>query len=238
MSSTTEKALALISLSWTLLALAACAAANSPSGRGGGLPDDAGMKASSDVPNPTANPASATSIVPAVAPNSPPVPLKSTEVPVIKQQTTSKIDKSQFQRAPSISSPTWVNSKPLASDDLRGHVVVVEFWTFACYNCQNTLPYVKAWYEKYRDRGLVVIGVHTPELSFERDVSNVEQAVSDYKIKYPVAIDGDYGNWNRFRVWAWPTWFIIDKEGYIRHSHVGEGDYAGSEAVIQQLLEE
>ncbi len=148
------------------------------------------------------------------------------------------VDKSRLQKAPAISSATWLNSSPLTQNDLRGKVVVVEFWTFACYNCQNTLPYIKSWDQKYRGQGLVVIGVHTPELSFERDVSNVRQAIKDYGIQYPVAVDGDYSNWNRYHVAAWPTWFIIDKEGYIRYSHVGEGDYSGSERTIAALLQE
>lgn len=149
-----------------------------------------------------------------------------------------KVDKSQFKLAKEISSPTWINSDKINWSDLRGKVVVVDFWTFACYNCKNTLPYKKDWYSKYADKGLVILGVHTPELSFEKDVANVRQAVKDYEIKYPVAIDGDFANWNRYNVYAWPTWFIVDKEGYIRYSHVGEGDYAGSERVIQQLLAE
>lgn len=149
-----------------------------------------------------------------------------------------KIDKSQFKVAGEISSGTWINSDTLDWKNLRGKVVVVDFWTFACYNCKNTLPYLKAWDDKYRAQGLVVLGVHTPELSYEKDVANVRQAVKDYGIKYPVAIDGDFANWNRYNVWAWPTWFIVDKEGYVRYSHVGEGDYAGSEKVIQQLLAE
>lgn len=149
-----------------------------------------------------------------------------------------KADKSQFKRASEISSATWINSEKINWSDLRGKVVVVDFWTFACYNCKNTLPYKKDWYSKYADKGLVILGVHTPELSFEKDVNNVRQAVKDYEIKYPIAIDGDFANWNRYNVYAWPTWFIVDKEGYIRYSHVGEGDYSGSERVIQQLLAE
>lgn len=151
---------------------------------------------------------------------------------------TKQIDKTAFKPAPAISSPTWINSAPIHWDDLRGKVVVVDFWTFACYNCKNTLPYKKAWFAKYRHQGLIVLGVHTPELSYERDVENVKQAVRQYGIEYPVAIDGDFTNWNRYHVWAWPTWFIVDKEGYIRYSHVGEGDYAQSEQVIQELLAE
>ncbi len=160
---------------------------------------------------------------------------------MIKSQTIqqpAKVDKSQFKRAAEISSATWINSTPINWTDLRGKVVVVDFWTFACYNCKNTLPYKKDWDAKYREQGLVILGIHTPELSFEKDVENVRQAVKDFNIKYPVVIDGDYENWNRYNVWAWPTWFIVDKEGYIRYSHVGEGDYAKSEQVIQQLLAE
>lgn len=148
------------------------------------------------------------------------------------------VDKSQFKRAGAIISPTWINTDKLDWASLRGKVVVVDFWTFACYNCKNTLPYKKEWDQKYRAQGLVVLGVHTPELSFERDVENVRRAVTEYNIQYPIAIDGDFSNWNRYNVWAWPTWFIVDKEGYIRYTHVGEGDYAGSEKMIQQLLAE
>jgi thiol-disulfide isomerase/thioredoxin len=147
-------------------------------------------------------------------------------------------EKTGLKRAAEISSNTWINSDRIAWEELRGKVVVVDFWTFGCYNCKNTLPYKKAWDDKYRAQGLVILGVHTPELSFEKDVENVRKAVRDYEIKYPVAIDGDFANWNRYNVWAWPTWFIVDKEGYIRYSHVGEGDYAGSEKMIQQLLAE
>lgn len=148
------------------------------------------------------------------------------------------VDKSQFKRAGEIISQTWINKDKIDWASLRGKVVVVDFWTFACYNCKNTVPYKKAWDIKYRGQGLVVLGVHTPELSFEKDVENVRKAVQEYNIQYPVAIDGDFTNWNRYNVRAWPTWFIVDKEGYVRYTHVGEGDYAGSEKVIQQLLAE
>lgn len=148
------------------------------------------------------------------------------------------INKQKFPRAAEIESSMWLNSPVLNWDELRGQVVVVNFWTFACYNCKNTLPYFKAWDEKFRAQGLVIIGVHTPELSFERDLANVQQAVQEYGIQYPVAMDGDYANWNRYGVRAWPTWFIVDKEGYIRYSHIGEGDYARTEQVIQELLAE
>lgn len=154
--------------------------------------------------------------------------------PIIRR----KVDKSRFKRAPEIASSIWINSEPIKWDDLRGKVVLVDFWTFACYNCKNTLPYKRQWYEKYKDSGFVVLGVHTPELSFERDIANVKKAVRDYAIEYPVAIDTDFSNWDRFAVRAWPTWFIVDKEGFVRYSHVGEGDYQDSERVIRELLGE
>jgi thiol-disulfide isomerase/thioredoxin len=140
--------------------------------------------------------------------------------------------------APDIVSDTWLNSPPLSAEQLRGKVVLVEFWTFDCINCRNTISYIRALYEKYRDRGLVVVGVHTPELSFERELANVKAAIKDQNIAYPVAIDNDSKNWNAFNVWAWPTWFILDKQGAIRFTHVGEGAYAESEQIITQLLEE
>lgn len=149
-----------------------------------------------------------------------------------------QVDKRSWKRAPEISSPGWINSEKIEWNDLRGKVVVVDFWTFACYNCKNTLPYFKSWHAKYAAQGLTILGVHTPELSYERDVENVRQAAKEYGITYPIAIDGDFANWKRYNVWAWPTWFIVDKEGYVRYSHVGEGDYDGSEKMIQQLLAE
>jgi thiol-disulfide isomerase/thioredoxin len=160
----------------------------------------------------------------------------SKDTPSTAQPT--RIDKSQFKRAAEIASATWLNTETTDWHSLRGHVVVVDFWTFGCYNCKNTLPYFKKWDEKYRAQGLVVLGVHTPELSYERDVENVRRAVREYDIKYPVAIDGDFANWNRYGVRAWPTWFIVDKEGYIRYSHIGEGAYETSEQVIRELLAE
>ncbi len=168
-----------------------------------------------------------------------PAPIQGTPGSVASPSPSpAQADKRRFGQAPLLSSQTWINSPPLTLEGLRGRVVVISFWTFACYNCQNTLPYFKAWDQKYRNQGLTIIGVHTPELSFERDVTNVKQAVKDDGIQYPIAIDGDYANWNRYHVQAWPTWFIVDKEGYIRYTHVGEGDYAGSERMILALLQE
>ena len=132
----------------------------------------------------------------------------------------------------------WLNSPPLKATDLRGKVVLVDFWTYSCINCLRTIPYVRAWAEKYRDQGLVVIGVHAPEFAFEKNLANVKKAVADLKIGYPVAIDNDYTIWRAFNNQYWPAHYFIDAEGRIRHHHFGEGDYDGSERVIQQLLAE
>ena len=140
--------------------------------------------------------------------------------------------------APEIVSDTWLNSVPLTQGDLRGKVRVVEFWTFDCINCRNTIPQVRNWYDKYHNQGLVVIGVHSPELSFEYDLSNVKNAIKDLNIQYSVAIDNDFKNWNAYHVRAWPTVFILDKQGAIRFTHVGEGAYAEAEQTIASLLKE
>ena len=133
-------------------------------------------------------------------------------------------------------STEWLNSPPLTPQALRGKVVLVNFWTFNCINCLHALPYVRAWAEKYRDYGLVVIGVHTPELPFERDIGNVRKAVARLKIDYPVVIDNDYAIWKAFGNEYWPAAYFIDAEGRIRHHHFGEHDYENSERVIQKLL--
>ena len=132
----------------------------------------------------------------------------------------------------------WLNSPPLTAAGLRGKVVIVDFWTYSCVNCLRTLPYVRAWYEKYKDQGLVVIGVHAPEFAFEKDIDNVKRAVKDLKVDYPVAIDNNYAIWRAFNNQYWPAHYFIDAEGRIRHHHFGEGEYAESEEVIKQLLAE
>jgi cytochrome c biogenesis protein CcdA/thiol-disulfide isomerase/thioredoxin len=132
----------------------------------------------------------------------------------------------------------WLNSAPLTAEQLKGKVVVVDFWTYSCINCLRSLPYTKAWAEKYRDQGLVVIGVHAPEFAFERNVNNVRKAVKEQGINFPVAIDNDFAIWRAFGNQYWPAHYFIDAKGRIRHHHFGEGEYAKSEQVIQQLLEE
>ena len=132
----------------------------------------------------------------------------------------------------------WLNSEPLTPAGLRGKVVLVDFWTYTCINWLRQLPYVRAWAEKYSGHGLVVIGVHTPEFSFEHNADNVRQAVQDRRITYPVATDNNYGVWLAFDNHYWPALYFADAQGRIRHHHFGEGEYAQSEMVIQQLLAE
>jgi thiol-disulfide isomerase/thioredoxin len=132
----------------------------------------------------------------------------------------------------------WLNSPPLTVEGLKGKVVLVDFWTYSCINCLRAIPYVRAWAEKYKDQGLVVIGVHSPEFAFERNVDNVRKAIADLKINYPVAIDNNYTIWRAFENEYWPAHYFIDAQGHIRHEHFGEGDYDQSERVIQQLLAE
>ena len=130
----------------------------------------------------------------------------------------------------------WINSDPLTMASLRGKVVLVHFWTFACINCIHVQPYVKAWYETYKDDGFVVVGVHTPELSFERDLANVRQAVEDDGVTFPVAFDPAFDTWHAYHNRFWPAFWFVDRQGTIRHVHYGEGDYVASETVIRELL--
>jgi thiol-disulfide isomerase/thioredoxin len=130
----------------------------------------------------------------------------------------------------------WLNSPPLTAEGLRGKVVLVDFWTYSCINCLRTLPYVKGWYAKYRDHGLVVIGVHSPEFAFERNVDNVRQAVHDLGVAYPVPLDNQFTIWRAFNNQFWPADYVIDATGKLRAQHEGEGDYPESERTIRELL--
>jgi len=140
---------------------------------------------------------------------------------------------------PSLGGATeWLNSPPLSMADLRGKVVLIDFWTYTCINWLRTLPYVRAWAETYKDQGLVVIGIHTPEFPFEYNVKNVRRAVKDMRIAYPVAVDNEYAIWNAFDNHYWPALYLVDAAGHIRYHHFGEGDYEESERALQQLLTE
>ena len=141
-------------------------------------------------------------------------------------------------KAPAFAEGSWINSDTLTREKLSGRVVLVEFWTFGCYNCRNTLPSLREWDAKYRDRGLTIVGVHTPETGSEYSIENVRREVPSLGIKYPVVTDNDYKTWKAYGVEAWPTIFVIDKQGRIRWLHVGEGRYEETESVIKTLLAE
>jgi thiol-disulfide isomerase/thioredoxin len=132
----------------------------------------------------------------------------------------------------------WINSKPLTASDLKGKVVLVDFWTYSCINCLRSLPYINAWAEKYKQSGLVIIGVHTPEFPFEKERPNVEKAVRKFSVSYPVALDSNYAIWNGFNNKYWPAHYFFDAKGKLRHQHFGEGEYDQSEVMIQKLLQE
>ncbi|MGZ8256291.1 MAG: cytochrome c biogenesis protein DipZ [Gallionella sp.] len=145
--------------------------------------------------------------------------------------------KNALQNAPSLAGATqWLNSPELDLNALRGRVVLVDFWTYSCINCLRTLPYLKAWDEKYRELGLVIVGVHAPEFAFEKSTANVQQAIRDYGIQYPVAMDNDFKIWNAYQNQYWPAHYLIDAHGVIRQQHFGEGAYAETEQMIQTLL--
>ena len=140
---------------------------------------------------------------------------------------------------PSLGSATeWLNSQPLTAAGLRGHVVLIDFWTYTCIYWLRSLPYVRAWAEKYKDQGLVVIGVHTPEFEFEKNLDNVRREAKDMRVDYPIAIDNDYAVWHAFDNHYWPALYFVDAQGHIRHHQFGEGAYERSEMIVQQLLAE
>lgn len=132
----------------------------------------------------------------------------------------------------------WFNSDPLTLAQLKGKVVLIDFWTYSCINCQRTLPYLRSWWEKYNNKGLVIIGVHSPEFAFEREEKNVKAAISDFGLKYPIVQDNNFDTWMAYDNHYWPAKYLIDKDGYIRYSHFGEGKYDDTEKVIQELLAE
>ena len=138
--------------------------------------------------------------------------------------------------APFSGATGWLNSEPLTPEGLRGRIVLVDFWTYTCVNWLRTLPYVRAWAAKYGNAGLTIVGVHTPEFGFERDVDNIAAAVRDMGVAYPVAIDSDYGVWRAFENHFWPAAYLADGDGRLRYHHFGEGEYAAIEMAIQQLL--
>jgi thiol-disulfide isomerase/thioredoxin len=149
------------------------------------------------------------------------------------------IDKSQFRKAPEFKGITsYINTNQTKLSDLKGKVVLVDFWTYSCINCIRTLPYLVDWNQKYSDKGLVIVGVHSPEFEFEKNIDNVKQAVARFGIKYPVLLDNDHETWNAFQNSYWPRKYLVDSDGYIRYDHIGEGGYAETENAIKSLLAE
>jgi cytochrome c biogenesis protein CcdA/thiol-disulfide isomerase/thioredoxin len=168
----------------------------------------------------------------------PAAPQKAPAMMMMMSSNTGKGD-SGPQTLPDLSGAVaWINSPPLTPEALKGKVVLVDFWTYSCINCLRTLPYIRAWAEKYKDAGLVVLGVHTPEFAFEKDESNVRKAVTELKVGYPVALDNDYKIWKAFNNSFWPADYLVDVTGKIRHHHFGEGKYDETEQQIQLLLKE
>ncbi len=166
--------------------------------------------------------------------------LDAAEAPVQQYEEAQPVAaEGNFPAAPELAGiAEWINSEPLKLADLQGNVVLVDIWTYTCINCIRTLPYITSWHGKYGDKGLVIIGVHSPEFEFEKDRNNVEQAMEKYSIKYPVALDNDHATWAAFKNRYWPHKYLIDLDGKIRYDHIGEGSYAETENAIQQLLRE
>ena len=149
------------------------------------------------------------------------------------------IDKSQFRKAPEFTGITsYINTNQTKLSDLKGKVILVDFWTYSCINCIRTLPYLVDWNQKYSDKGLVIVGVHSPEFEFEKNINNVKQAVARFGIRYPVLLDNDHETWNAYQNSYWPRKYLVDSDGYIRYDHIGEGGYAETENAIRNLLAE
>ena len=153
-------------------------------------------------------------------------------------RSSTEYKSSESAAAPELAAGEWINSEPVTLKNLRGRVVLIDFWTFGCYNCRNTLPYINDWNDRYREKGLTIIGVHSPEFDEEKDIEQLRRKVVSLGIKYPVVTDNDYQTWNAYKVEAWPTVFLLDKRGRIRWMHVGEGAYSKTEQLIQELLAE
>ena len=165
-------------------------------------------------------------------------PMTSTGVPIPFLHGFPSAPAPQAELASLVRATAWLNSPPLTAASLRGKVVLVDFWTYTCINWRRTLPYVRAWAEKYRDQGLVVIGVHSPEFSFEKNIDNVRWSTKEMRINYPVAVDSEFTIWRAFKNQYWPALYFIDAMGRIRHDQFGEGSYEQSEMIIQRLLAE
>ncbi len=171
-------------------------------------------------------------ISPQTTPNSELPKSTNSEIPSVAQNSQSSSQKlPEFQGI-----SQWLNSAPLSIADLKGNVVMVQFWTFGCINCQRTLPYMTRWHEQYAAKGLKIIGVHTPEFAFERDVNNIKDAMQKHGINYAVALDNEFKTWKAYKNEYWPHLFLADRQGNLVYDHIGEGAYAKTEQLIQKLL--
>ena len=186
------------------------------------------------APTPAGSAAGPAPTAPTAAPTPEPTPEPTpTPVPVKTRRTGDE------PLAPELrNTGGWINSEPFTLESRHGEVVLVDFWTFSCVNCIRTLPYLKSWHEKYADSGLVILGVHAPEFEFEKVLGNVQEAVEEFGLLYPIVQDNDFGTWRAFRNRYWPAKYLIDQDGYIRYAHFGEGRYDETEQWIRDLLEE
>ncbi|MGD1836168.1 MAG: redoxin domain-containing protein [Nitrososphaeraceae archaeon] len=161
------------------------------------------------------------------------------DMPLEFKSNLTEIDKLQFKKAKDFTGITgYLNTEPIALSDLENKVILIDFWTYSCINCIRTIPYLNSWYEKYNDLGLEIIGIHTPEFEFEKDIKNVEGAIERFDIEYLVLQDNNKETWNEYDNRYWPRKYLIDHEGYLRYNHIGEGAYNETEGVIQSLLKE
>ena len=186
--------------------------------------------AAAATPTPAGSAAGSAPTAPVAAPTPEPTP---TPVPAETGRTGDE------PLAPKLrNTGAWINSEPFTLESRRGEIVLIDFWTFSCVNCIRTLPYLKSWHEKYAGSGLVILGVHSPEFEFEKVLENVQDAVDEFGLRYPIVQDNDFGTWRSFRNRYWPAKYLIDKDGYIRYYHFGEGRYQETEQWIRALLEE
>ena len=221
------------------LVLAACGTESRSTTMPGPTATEVPTPEANDSPEPTASPISeapagspeAPGQAAGVVPTADPEPATPTPAPKAKVAFGPKAEEVQGILA-------WINSEPLMLSELRGKVVLIDFWTYTCVNCIRTLPYLKIWHSKYADDGLVIVGVHSPEFEFEKNLENVQKAVADYGIGWAVALDNDFKTWRAYENRYWPAKYLIDKDGIIRYTHFGEGGYAETEIKIQELLME
>ena len=207
-------------------------------GCGGGDGEPATETSSAENTVPTSSGAPAIASTQTEAPNpAPAIVSTQADAPSPAQPLATTGRTGDEKRAPELADISgWINTEPFTLESHRGNVVLVDFWTYTCINCIRTLPYLKAWHEKYADRGLVIVGVHTPEFEFEKLHENVVDAVGEFGLEYAVAQDNDFGTWDAFRNRFWPAKYLIDLDGYIRYTHFGEGAYDETEQMIRELL--